>query len=306
MIQFSNFKLEQKLVSILISIFVVGTILSGMVLSHYLYLNAQQEITSDALMLIETMNAVRDYTGRQVRPELIERAENEFLPEVIPSYSAREVFEKFRMNEEYSDFFYKEAALNPTNPRDLAQGFEVDLIEKFKQSPSISDIEGFDQNGNNKLFYIARPISINNPSCLECHGKPEDAPGSMVAKYGDKAGFGWQLNEIIGTQIILVPASQVLQQAQKFIWLNMAVIIAVFSLVILTANLWLKKSIVRPLTRIAHVAEVVSQGDLDAEFQKLSNDEIGNIASAFSRMKISFALAIKKLEKEKRKNRLEQ
>ncbi|MEO1340678.1 MAG: DUF3365 domain-containing protein [Cyanobacteria bacterium J06635_13] len=32
-----------------------------------------------------------------------------------------------------------------------------------------------DRNGE-KLFYIARPLAIKNISCLECHGKTQDAP----------------------------------------------------------------------------------------------------------------------------------
>ena len=303
MINFNNLKLEQKLAIILIFIFVVGSILSGAVLSHFLYRNAQAEMTSDGLMMIETMNAVRDYTGSQVRPELRDKLDDQFLPQTIPSYSAREVFERFRRDDTYDNFFYKEAALNPTNPRDKAEGFEVDLIEKFQSSSEIRDLQGFYNSGNEELFYIARPITVTKASCLECHSTPDVAPKSLVEKYGAINGFGWKLNEIIGTQIIFVPANRLLHKARDVLMLNMTIIIIVFSIVIFTANWWVKSVIVRPLTRIAHVAEVVSQGDLDAEFQKLSNDEIGNLAKAFSRMKISLALAMKKLEKEKEKNR---
>ncbi len=303
MINLNNLKLEQKLAVILIFIFIVGSILSGAVLSHFLYRNAQIEMTSDGLIMIETMNSVRDYTGSQIRPELKEELEERFLPQTVPSYSAREVFERFRMNEKYDSFFYKEAALNPTNPRDQAEGFEVDLIEKFKGSPSTKDLEGFYNDGNEELFYVARPITVTKESCLECHSTPDIAPKSMLEKYGTTNGFGWKLNEIIGTQIIFVPAARLLHEAKQVLFLNMTIIIAVFSVVISTAHWWVRSVIVRPLTRIAHVAEVVSQGDLDAEFQKLSNDEIGNLAKAFSRMKISLALAMKKLDKEKQRNR---
>ena len=303
MFNFNNLKLGQKLISILILIFVAGSILSASVLSHFLYRTAQTEITSDALMLMETMNAVRDYTGTKVRPLLKNQLENKFLAESVPSYSAREVFERFRMDENYLNFLYKEAALNPTNPRDQAEGFEVDLIKKFQGSRLLTDMQGFHNDGNEELFYIARPITVSKESCLQCHSTPDIAPKSLVERYGTKGGFGWKLNEIVGTQIIFVPASQLLQNARRILFLTMTVILGVFSVVIIAAHFWLRTTIVRPLTRIAHVAEVVSQGDLDAEFQKLSNDEIGRLGKSFSRMKISFALAMKKLEQEKKKNR---
>jgi nitrate/nitrite-specific signal transduction histidine kinase len=83
----------------------------------------------------------------------------------------------------------------------------------------------------------------------------------------------------------------------------MSIVVAVFALGILLVNFWLRKAVVRPITRMAQVAEVVSQGNLDAEFQKWSDDEVGKLSDAFSRLRTSFVLAMKKLDKEKRKNR---
>ena len=303
MLNFYNLRLGQKLTAILLLIFFGGTILSGTVLSHFLHLGAQEEITSQALILIETMNAVRDYTSNNVKPRLANHSQQKFWPETVPAYSAREVFEKFREDEKYKNFLYKEAAINPTNPRDQADSFETELIQQFRQSPELQDLEGFRSDGREELFYIASPISVSKTSCLECHSTADVAPKSLVERYGDKRGFGWTLNEIVGTQIILVPVSQVIQNARQSFLSTMGIVMGIFALVIFLVNLWLRRTVVRPLTRMADVAEVASQGDLNAEFQKLSNDEIGNLADAFSRMKISFALAMKKLEQEKRKNR---
>lgn len=51
-----------------------------------------------------------------------------------------------------------------------------------------------------------------------------------------------------------------------------------------------------PLNRMAGVAEAVSQGDMGAEFERISNDEVGRLAEAFRRMKESLAIAMKKLD----------
>jgi methyl-accepting chemotaxis protein len=45
------------------------------------------------------------------------------------------------------------------------------------------------------------------------------------------------------------------------------------------------------------VAEAVSLGNMDADFEKHSNDEIGGLADAFTRMKASLQIAIKRLAK---------
>ena len=55
----------------------------------------------------------------------------QFLPQTIPSFSAQTTFRNFR--EFYPQFFYKEAALNPTNTADLAKDWERELIEKLRR-----------------------------------------------------------------------------------------------------------------------------------------------------------------------------
>ena len=42
-------------------------------------------------------------------------------------------------------------------------------------------------------------------SSLRRCSAPGAAPASMVAQYGPANGFGWQLNEVIGAQIVSVP-----------------------------------------------------------------------------------------------------
>lgn len=289
--------LARKFSLLLLLVFLGGILVSGLALSSILSRNAQNEITSKALMMMETMNSVRHYTSTQVNPELKDRLATEFLPETIPAYSAREVFEKLRENRIYSDFFYKEATLNPTNLRDKADGFEADIVQKFRQDSNLQELQGFRSAPSGDLFYIARPLKISASSCLQCHSTPAAAPASMIERYGASNGFGWKLNEIIGAQMISVPASQVLQSSrQAFIWV-MGTIAGVFALTTLIVNYWLRRYVARPLKRMAQAAEAVSTGDMDAEFEWDSKDEVGSLAEAFRRMKTSLAMAMKRLDR---------
>jgi HAMP domain-containing protein len=299
----NNWQLGQKLTLVLLIIFIAGSIVSGIALSRLLNYNAQREIVSQALILMQTMNSVRDYTSTEVNPELADKLETEFLPETVPAYSATEVFNRFRKDKDYRQFFYKEATLNPTNPRDQADSFETKIVKEFQSSNDLQAVQGFRTTNDGEIFYIARPLSVSQESCLECHSTPDVAPVSMIRRYGTEGGFGWKLNEIVGAQVVFVPASKVLQSARQSLIVTMSIVVAVFALGILLVNFWLRKAVVRPITRMAQVAEVVSQGNLDAEFQKWSNDEVGKLSDAFSRLRTSFVLAMKKLDKEKRKNR---
>jgi HAMP domain-containing protein len=293
---YKNFKLSSKL-NILLGIILSCLILTmGILLSRVLQKYAEQVVADRAFMLMETMNSVRNYTDTQINPELASRLETEsiFLPQTVPAYSAREIFERLRSREEYSQFFYKEATLNPTNIRDKADSFETQIIESFKNNPE-SQKQGFRSIPGGEFFYIARPIKINKESCFRCHSTPEQAPTSLISTYGSNNGFGWKLNEIVGAQIISVPASQVFAAARK---LNYLLISRIFILLIaasLILNLFLKFTITEPIKKMSYLSKQLSMGDMDIEFEQKNNDEIGILAASLNRLKVSMKMAMEML-----------
>ncbi len=297
MIHLKKLKLGQKFTLLLVLVFLAGILASGAALASVLNHNAQNQLTTKALMLMETMNSVRSYTSDHVRPEIADRLETEFLPESVPAYSAREVFETLRGSPEYADFFYKEATLNPTNLRDKADNFESQLVSQFQNPVTPREVSGFRNIAGGDLFYIARPIQITKESCLDCHSTPAAAPASMIERYGPNNGFGWQIDEIVGAQVISVPAKTVLKAARQSLVLILGIFVIAFSLATLMVNLWLKRYVVRPLNKMAQIAEAVSMGDTASEFTVQSEDEVGQLANAFNRMRTSLQMAMKRLER---------
>jgi HAMP domain-containing protein len=290
-----NLKLGKQISILLSLVFLGGILLSGTALGIILNNNAQRQIAAETGVLLEAMNAVRNYTDSQVTQELEKQSEEEFLPQSIPSFSVREVFEQFRTNKVMSDYFYKDATLNPTNLRDKADSFETKIVETFRQDNNKKELSALTPNGD--LFYTAHPIIITQPRCLECHSTPEKAPKSMIDRYGSVNGFGWKLNKIIGAQIIYVPASQVFQRARQSFVVVMGIVLGILAVTIFLVNWWLKRSVIRPLTQMTQVAEAVSTGNLEAEFERQSSDEVGTLAQAFTRMRTSLALAMQRLER---------
>ena len=298
MLSLQNLRLGQKFTLLLFVVFLLGMIASGVALASVLNQSTQAQLTAKALMLMETMNSVREYTSSQVGPELADRLETEFLPETVPAYSAREVFETLRGNQDYAEFFYKEATLNPTNLRDKADGFEAQLVEQFRQAGNDqTQMNGFRSTPAGDLYYIARPIRITKASCLDCHSTPAAAPASMIERYGPDNGFGWSLDEVVGAQMISVPAATVLRSARQSMVMILGIFAIVFALATLLVNLWLKRYVVKPLNRMAMTAEAVSMGDTVAEFTVSSKDEVGKLAEAFNRMRLSLQMAMQRLER---------
>ncbi|MGD1899467.1 MAG: DUF3365 domain-containing protein [Phormidesmis sp.] len=292
-----SLNLRQKFTAALLLILIAGIALSQVTLSTVLRKNAEAEVTNTALLLMETMNSVRSYTSDRVKPELIDRLETQFLPETVPAFSAREVFENLRKNSDYNEFFYKEATLNPTNLRDKSDAFETELVEDFKADPDKSEVSGMRVSQGRKIFYIARPIQIKKESCLQCHSTVEKAPPSMIDFYGPNNGFGWEMDEIVGAQMISVPASTVISKARRATLLLVGVVSAIFALILFLVNLLLSKQVVNPLKQIAKTAEEVSRGNLTVEFKQSSNDEVGMLAKSFTRMKRSLMLAMDRINR---------
>jgi methyl-accepting chemotaxis protein len=246
---------------------------------------------------MEMVNSIRYYTNTHVNPLLTPSLEtqSDFIPEAIPSFAAREIFENLRKNKEYKNYFYKDATLNPTNLRDKADQFETDIIEQFRTNPELKTISGFRSLLEDKLFYSARPFAISQQSCLRCHSSPEIAPKSHIETYGTENGFGWKLDEIIGSQIIYIPASQVFENARHTFSLVIVIFIAIFTAVILLINFLLKKNVIQPIKPMARLAQKLGNDTADAdedqeiELNKLTaiakrSDELGQLGRVFQRM----------------------
>jgi HAMP domain-containing protein len=293
----NRLRLGTKLNLILLVVFLIIVVVNGIILSQILQKNAEQEITSKAALLIETMGSVRDYTSTQINPELAPRLETEdqFLPQTVPGYSAREVFENLRKREQYRDFFYKEATLNPTNLRDKADTFESEIVNQFRNQSTLKEQSGFRSLAGGDIFYVARPIAISNQTCLRCHSTPTAAPKSQLTSYGSDNGFGWKLNEIVGAKIVSVPASKILAAARRLQLLVIGILTAGCVLAIVILNLFLRISILKPLTEMSQWSKAISTGNTNAEFEHAAKDEIGILATSLNRLKVSLEMAMNML-----------
>ena len=297
---FKNLKLSIKLNIILVGILISAIAACSIFLSRILETKIEREVADKAFLIIETMNSVRDYTSTQVQPELESRliSEEYFIPETVPAYSAREVFEGLRKQSEYEEFLYKEATLNPTNPRDKADSFETEIVQQFRQNRQLTEQTGFRSDGNQQLYYIARPLEIKKASCLECHSTVEKAPANLISTYGSEHGFGWNLNEIVASQIVSVPANNIYRAASKLKLSVLGIVGTIFIIAIALINLFLNKSIIAPVRKMAFMSNEISTGNLNLEFEHNSNDEIGSLAKSLNRMVQSLKIALQMIDED--------
>ena len=288
-------KLIWKFNLVLLGIFLVGFAVAGYVSHTVLQKNAREEVLQHARLMMEAALASRNYTNTQIKPLLETQLKYTFLPQSVPAYAATEQFNEVRKT--HKDYAYKEATLNPTNPRDRASDWEADVVQIFRQTPETTEVVGERDTPNGRSLYLARPIQIKNGACLVCHSTMDAAPKTMLDIYGGANGFGWKLNEIIGAQVVSVPMTVPIERARATFKTFMISLGAVFLAAFLLLNVMLHTIVIRRVTRLAKIADQVSLGNLEAgEFKSRSKDEIGVLTDALGRMKTSLVQALKMLE----------
>jgi HAMP domain-containing protein len=279
----------------LLAICVLGLGATGAVSYRLLQDIARDDVLRKAGVMMEAALAMRNYTVKQIRPLLEMQLRRAFLPQSVPSYAATETFNKLR--ERYPEYFYKEAALNATNPRDRATDWEADLINEFRNTPGTTELVGERETPSGPSLYLARPIQIKDGACLACHSTPENAPETMIKLYGSANGFGWKLNEIIGGQIVSLPAAIPIQRANSAFYTFMGSVTAIFAVIFVALNWLLGHLVVRPLSRMSHLADQISMGNMDMpELPEKGRDQVAVLAGSFNRMRRSLERAMKMVE----------
>ena len=288
-------KLIWKFNLVLLGIFLLGFVVAGYVSYNALQANARQEILQHARLMMEAALASRNYTTSQVKPLLETQLKYAFLPQTVPAYAATEQFNGLRAN--HPDYSYKEATLNPTNPRDRATDWEADIVNVFRQTPAKGEMVGERDTPTGRSLYLARPIQVNSGACLECHSTVEVAPRTMIELYGNANGFGWKMQEVIGAQIVSVPMAVPVARAEQTFKTFMGSLAIVFLAIFVLLNVMLYTMVIKRVTQLAGIADQVSLGNMDAgEFRTRSKDEIGVLTEAMGRMKASLVQAMKMLD----------
>jgi protein-histidine pros-kinase len=289
-------KLLAKFNLILGFVLCLGLAVAAFVSYRFLREQAREDVLRQARLMMEAMTAARQYTSAQIGPLLEKQQEHQrkFLAQTVPAFAATENFSYLRHT--YADYAYKEAALNPTNPRDRAVDWEADVINWFRGHPNAREFSGERDTPAGRSLFLARQITAD-PPCLQCHSTPRAAPAAMIAHYGSDNGFGWKEGEIIGAHIVSVPMAVPIAMADRGFRELVVYLGLVFVASVVLLDLVVVFAVVRPLRRLSAMADQISLGKRDIpELPVKGSDEIAVLAGSFNRMRRSLERALKMLE----------
>jgi protein-histidine pros-kinase len=215
---------------ILLAVTAIVIELFAVVATPFLENVARTEVLQKARIMMEAAAGIRIYTSNEIAPLLsAKRDDDKFHPQTVPSYAASKNFAL--LARKFTDYAYREAALNPTNPSNRAVDWEADIIYDFRQNRHKRELITEREIDNGRVLTLSQPIVSGGP-CLSCHGAADQAPRSMIATYGTQNGFGWGLDEVVGAQIVAVPMAVALEHSTRIRNLFIAVLGGIFLLLI--------------------------------------------------------------------------
>lgn len=242
--------------------------------------------------------AIRNYISDDVRPLMAKLFDkDEFIPEIMStSYVSRRIFEEVR--NKFPDYIIKFSSDNPMNPINVAGPEELKLIEYFRANPDVKHWFGaLKLNGKNYLVHSI-PMRMTE-KCIQCHSRPQNAPASLLMRYGSKGGFGYSLGDVAGLDIVGIPQDKL--QATIAGESATQLIVMMIGIVLLFGGVYFLFQIVvgKRLSAITEHFQKAAQQSDNTQLAPIflgKTDEIGILAESFNSLAGRLQVLYKSLE----------
>lgn len=259
--------------------------------------NAIAEAKSKGHLVFDYLQSSRLYFKNHQRPIILDLAgRDQFIPEIMSGFAVtRGVWHEFQKKN--SDYLFKQATIDPLHPDNKCDKYDMIVIDKFSENDELQLDEGtIDKNGTS-YYYYAEPIKVGT-SCLRCHGDPADAPAEQIDMYGTENGYHWTAGSVAAAYVIYVPLQDALNKAKKAA-INL-VAIGGASVLVLMLIIWIffSQYVVKPIFMLEKRATEISLGkNLSEPIVTSSQDEIGTLARAVDRLRISVEKMLQRFKK---------
>jgi PAS domain S-box-containing protein len=96
-----------------------------------------------------------------------------------------------------------------------------------------------------------------------------------VKRYGDAHGFGWKMDEVVGSQIVYVPADEVLTAGHHSAMVVTGIFVAIFALAALAITVFFRRVVVKPLGGLAAATQALTRGEVSGGPLPFAQDDAG-------------------------------
>ena len=248
--------------------------------------NMQEMTEREGALALEFDLAIRNYVAENIRPRMEELVgEDEFIPETMStSFVARSIFDEVR--QQFPDYVIKFSSDDPRNPANVAGPEELKVIEHFRKNPKATRWIGRIQMDGKEYLAHFSPRRMEQ-SCLRCHGHPEDAPASMLARYGRDAGFDRSVGDVIATDTVAIPMDEANAALTSGAVKQLTTVVVGTALLFGAIFVIFRRLVSRRLGAIAGHFQRAAEQESDVPLAPIDlsgNDEIGVLEASFNAM----------------------
>jgi len=188
----------------------------GLLLSVLSFWNTRRLLMAEAMtkseVILREVESIRFYVKEELRPKMYElHGQDIFIIEAMSTtYISTTIMENFAGA--MPNYIYRRVSLNPHNPRNLADPFEEKMFDWFEDDSNRLFWQGV-MKKNGEAFFISMVPDYFSKECIRCHGNVEDAPQTLIDRYGKVGGFRFQVGDLAGINSVAVPVSASLREA---------------------------------------------------------------------------------------------
>lgn len=272
---FANLKISTKF-NIMLSAILVALFLAA---AFFVYQReralidrvAVDNARSIARQIIET----RDYISSVVKGE----PEQNYL--LVPQVVATNVAKRLTKDSRY---YVRQVSLRYRNPDNRPDPFETEQLKLFAQGKVVETF-GVVGSGKEQAFRYLLAMRAEK-SCLECHGRYEEAPAFVRARFPrGHFSYNYRLGEVIGAVSVSIPLADLYREAGTNLKLDLGYRGLTFCLIILVMGLLVRRTIIDPIRQVStSITRVTATGAFSDRIPPRPRDEIGELVAAFNEM----------------------
>jgi diguanylate cyclase (GGDEF)-like protein len=253
---------------------------------------AVQDAKDKAEILLRHNLAIHSYFADQLKPAVRKdmdgfSSSDSFQPAWMSStYAVREIDREFKKSEVFSDYYYKEAAINARSPQNEADEFEREFLLQLNRDPNLQETTAIRIYGGVPYFVIMMRGETMDEGCMQCHSSPGLAPAEMVSWYGGTRSFHRDVGEVVSAVSIRVPIAVTTAWAKAYLFPLAGVIAALLLGAFMLMIALSQRLIFQPLNTIREKAlEIASnKSALGQQILPPFGSEMRMLTEAFNQM----------------------
>ncbi len=210
------FKNKHSIISYILAALFIAAVTAGVYYTAQAYILDRAERNIENLIL--SQRGLHHYIQRVMHPAFFQAindgdiSQDYYNPEIFSSTfivrSMHGFYNEELLKHNRPEIYYKLASENPRNPVNRADQIELALLKKFNVNRNLKNIREIVNIDGKKYLYYSIPFLENTRACLRCHGKREDAPLGLLARYPDDGGFNEKEGYIRAIESIRAPLLQ--------------------------------------------------------------------------------------------------